>query len=190
VSEANFSSADLVYLAENFCTLEAICDGRRETPDTVRTLIAAGLLPRPSYVLDDGTELFPADYFRLPDDAGRPERLRAYFAERYHAAGGRPEELEEDWAGYLSGIYGVCLKDLVPETIVRKGALVESLSGLLANPRPGDAEWSERLRSGVEELDAIEREFSPDYDRSERFEQLPSRDRLVAAARAQYPEVF
>jgi hypothetical protein len=38
-------------------------------------------------------------------------------------------------------------------------------------------------------FDALEREFSPDYDRT-RFEQLPTRDRLVAAARDRYSDVF
>lgn len=185
-----FSSDDLAYLNENYCTLEVICQGRRETPDTARRLITAGLLPRPSYVLDDGTELFPADYFRLPDDAGGPERLRAHFAERYYAAGGRAEEFESQWDGYMSGTYGVCLRDVIPETMVRKSALVDSLSDLLSNPRPDDGQWQTRLQREVEELDALEREFSPDYDRSDRFEELPSRDRLIAVAHERYAQVF
>jgi hypothetical protein len=42
----------------------------------VRSWIDDGLLPRPSYVLDDGTEMFPRDYFRLADEAGGIEPLR------------------------------------------------------------------------------------------------------------------
>jgi hypothetical protein len=41
----------------------------------VLRLIDDDLLPRPSYVLDDGSEMFPADYFRLADDAGGPAAL-------------------------------------------------------------------------------------------------------------------
>jgi hypothetical protein len=50
--------------------------------------------------------------------------------------------------------------------------------------------WREQLREQVDELDAIERDFSPDYDRGDRFAQLPSRDRLIIAARQRYPDVF
>lgn len=56
-------------------------------------LIGDDLLPRPSYVLDDGSEMFPADYFRLADDAGGPAALPEHFAERLRAAGGRDFEL-------------------------------------------------------------------------------------------------
>jgi hypothetical protein len=190
MSEPTFTAADLAYLHQNYRTLEAICQGRRETPDEVRQLISERHLPRPSYVLDDGTELFPPDYFRLPDEAGSPERLRDHFIERYYAAGGRAEEFKEEWDGYMSGIYGVCLREVIPETMVRKTALVDSLTDLLADPRPHAEDWRVELCRQVEELDALEREFSPDYDRSERFDELPSRDRLIAAARERYPEVF
>ena len=190
MSERSFSAADIAYVHRNYHTLEALCAGRAETPDEVRGLIASGLLPQPSYVLDDGSAMFPADYFRLPDEAGGPKRLRERFAERFRAAGGQSDDLEEEWQGYMSGTYGVCLKEVVPETMVRKSALVDSLSELLARPRPGDQLWRSQLYRQVEELDALERDFSPHYDRSDRFEQLPSRDRLIIAARERYPDVF
>jgi hypothetical protein len=57
--------------------------------------------------------------------------------------------------------------------------------------RPADPEWRERLRTEVDELAELEREFSPDYDRSEeRFGRKPTRDLIVAAARERYPDVF
>ena len=56
--------------------------------------------------------------------------------------------------------------------------------------KPDDDSWRQTLRAHVDELDSLERDFSPDYDRSERFDELPSRDRLIAAARERYPEVF
>jgi Family of unknown function (DUF6058) len=158
-----------------------------ETPDDVRVLIARGVLPRPSYVLDDGTEMFPADYFLLPDEAGGPEHLRSHFSERYLVAGGPAEELESQWNGYVSGTYGVCLREVVPETIVRKSALVDSLTDVVGAPRPDDEAWRRELRRQVDELDELEREFSPDYDRGDRFDEPPSRDRLIAAARERYP---
>jgi hypothetical protein len=71
---------------------------------------------------------------------------------------------DEDWAGYLDGSYGVCLRRLLPETIVRKGQVVTAIARLLDEPHADDT-WGARLRWAVAELDALEREFSPDCDR-------------------------
>ena len=59
---------------------------------------------------------------------------------------------------------------------------------MLARPRYED--WRQALREEVEELDELEREFSPDFDRSEQMDRLPTRDLIIAAARERYPEVF
>jgi hypothetical protein len=190
MAEMALSEADVAYVRSNYFTLEELCGGREAGPDEVRELIASGSLPAPSYVLPDGTEMFPADYFVLVDQAGGPDALRREFERRHRAACGNPDELEEDWCGYMDGTYGICLRQLAPETIVRKTQLVDSLTALLAEPQPDDAEWRAQVRREVWELDAIEREFSPDYDRSDRFERLPSRDLLVTAARERFPELF
>ena len=188
-----FSDADLAYIRANYLTLDDLCAGRAEPPDQVRDLIEQRLLPRPSYVLDDGTGMFPADYFRLADEAGA-ESLRAHFAARHRAAslaeGAEPEALEQDWQGYLDGVYGVCLREVTPETIVKKGVLVTSLCELLVLARPRNPEWRAALRGQVEELDALEREFAPDYDRSEEQERPPTRDLLIEAARQRFADVF
>jgi hypothetical protein len=55
--------ADVDYIRANYFTLEELCASRKESPDEVSPLIRAGRLPRPAYVLDDGREMFPADYF-------------------------------------------------------------------------------------------------------------------------------
>ena len=73
---------------------------------------------------------------------------------------------------------------------MRKNALVASLSELLMLPRPGSADWRKALREQVEELDALERDFAPDWDRGEEQERPPTRDLLIAAARERYPELF
>jgi hypothetical protein len=65
-----FTDADLAYIRANYLTLDQLCTERVETPSEVRRRIDEGLLPRPSYVLDNGTEMFPSDYFRLADEAG------------------------------------------------------------------------------------------------------------------------
>jgi hypothetical protein len=190
MSENAFSDADLAYLRANYFTLEELCAGRADSPEEVRALVRRGLLPAPSYVLDDRTELFPADYFVLVDQARGPRRLRRHFESRHRAAGGDPAVLGEDWQGYIDGVYGVCLRQVLPETIVRKGELVASLERLLADPEPGSSDWQAQLRLCVWELDALEREFAPDYDRGARFGGPPTRDRLIAAARDRNPGLF
>jgi Family of unknown function (DUF6058) len=190
MNERAFTNADIDYVRGNYVTLEEACAGRVETPADVRKLIESGALPRPTYVLDDGTEMVPADYFRLVDDAGGHRALRAHFRERYEAAGGDPAELDEWWEGYLEGLAGVCLKDVTPEAMARKSALMESLTKLLEQPRPDDDEWRTALRDQVDEFDELVRGFAPDYDRSGRFPQPPSRDRLIVATRTRFPDVF
>jgi hypothetical protein len=54
---------------------------------------------------------------------------------------------------------------------------------------PHDGEWRARLRRDVDELDALERQFSPDYDR-QRFERPPSRDLLIKTAHERYRDLF
>ena len=56
--------------------------------------------------------------------------------------------------------------------------------------RPRSTEWQRALREHVEELDALEREFAPDYDRSEEQERPPTRDLLIEAARQRFADVF
>jgi hypothetical protein len=185
-----YTPTDLDYLRENYFTLEQICADRPESPAEIRALIAEGRLPKPSYVLDDGREMYPVDYFRFVDEAGGPGALQARFAERLDAAGGG-DDLELHWREYMKGTYGVCLWDVTPETIARKAKLVSSISELLMLARPTHDDWRQRLRGEVEELDALERQFTPDYDRDEaRFGRRPTRDLLINAARERYPELF
>src|SRR5215208_1358396 len=165
---------DLDYIRAHFVPLE----------EGVQQAIERGVLPRPSYVLPDGTQMVPADYLALVDVRPSVER-------RYLAAGGTPVELEEAWAGYMSGTYGVCLEQVTPETIVRKSILVDSLTALLADPREDAVNWRDALRDQVEELDRLERDFAPDYDRNvERFGRPPTRDLLIKGARERFPDVF
>ena len=176
------TAADVAYVEANYMSLEDACAGRPEALDEVRAVVAAGQLPQPSYVLPDGTEMVPADYFAIAD-AGRD-----VFEREFLAAGGSPNEVDAEWDGYLSGAYGVCLKEQTPANIVRKEALVKAISGLLASPEPGSSGWRSRLRTAVDELDELERPFAPDYDRARWG--LSSRDRCVTAPRERFPEVF
>jgi lipoyl(octanoyl) transferase len=187
------AAADIAYAREAFVPLADLCERRGEDPARVDAEIEAGRLPRPSYVLGDGTELVPEEYFALSDEAGGLQAVGAAFAARYEAAAARERvplpSAEDEWQEYLSGLYGVCLKHVSPETIVRKSALVLELEALLEDPKPDDELWARELRTGVDELDALERPFAPDYDRL-RFGGPSSRDRLITAPRERYPEIF
>jgi Family of unknown function (DUF6058) len=190
-----YTAADLEYVASEYVPLAEVCADRPESVEEVQLLIEDGRLPKPSYLLGDGTGMVPRDYFRLVDEAGGPAALRDEFERRHAAAcraeGADPGELQADWEGYISGIYGVCLREVSPETIIRKTVLVDSLTQLLAEPRPESADWRHRLREEVDELDELERPFAPDYDRNlERFGRPPTRDLLIEASRERYPEVF
>jgi len=189
MSEAEFSIADIEYIRANYRRLEKLCLESGQDLAEVHRLIRATQLPAPSYVLPGGDEMVPQDYFQLVNEAGGPERLRDEFERRYRESGGTEHELASDWEGYMEGVYGVCLRQVSPETIVRKSELVTSIEGLLAEAKPEDAGWQSRLRQEVQELDRLEREFSPDYDRS-RFGTPPSRDRLIAVAHERYSEIF
>lgn len=194
MSRTKFTDADLVYIRANYLTLEALCAARPESADEVQALIEQRRVPRPSYVLDDGTGMFPTDYFRVIDEAGGVDGLSDQFAARHRAASlaqcANPDELERDWDAYLNGIHGICLRQVTPEAIVRKAVLVSSLCELLMLPRPRNAEWRQALREQVGELDALEREFAPDYDRSDEQDRPPTRDLLINAARERYADVF
>jgi hypothetical protein len=176
------TAEDVAYVRANYLTLEQACAGRSETPDGVRGLMADGRLPRPSYVLPDGTEMVPADYFALAD-AGREE-----FASRFVAAGGDPGVVDEEWQYWLSGDYGVCLREQTPENIARKEQLVKLIDGLLDAPRPADGDWRQQLRAAVDELDGLERPFAPQYDRARWGPS--SRDRCITGAWERFPDVF
>jgi hypothetical protein len=184
-----FSDADLEYIRTNYRPLADVCGAHGERLETIEKLIQERRLPGPSYVLPDGTGMVPADYFALVDEAGGPARLREEFERRHREAGGSPGELAADWDGYIDGLYGVCLRSVSPESIVRKEQLVVSVGQLLKDQQPDDPRWRERLSREVDELDSLERQFSPDYDRR-RFGRPPTRDVLIVVARERYPELF
>jgi Family of unknown function (DUF6058) len=183
------TGADVAYIRANFRPFDEVCRARGEDVEAMRAMVRERCLPAPSYVLPDGTEMVPADYFALTDEAGGPERLRVEFERRHRAAGGATDEIEEDWQGYIEGVYGICLRSVSPETIVRKSQLVQSIGALLECPVVDDAAWRAQLRREVDELDELERDFSPDYDR-QRVDRPLSRDLLIGGVRLRYPELF
>ena len=196
-STCTYTDADHAYIRANYFTLSELCGDRTESPEEVRELIDAGALPAAAYVLDDGSEWFPAGFFDLADEAGQVERLHHHFGERLRVLGMPDQFIDEVWEEYLSGGLFWCIRDVTPDSIVRKASLCDAITKLLAQPAPAEAVWCAALRRDVWALDAIEREFAPNFDRDlksggirTRFGVAPSRDRLVELPRRLYPEVF
>jgi hypothetical protein len=146
-------------------------------------------IPAATYRTED-SEWFARDVWRLADDAGGADRVRALFARRFAAACEAlhfDADLDEAWAAYLEGAYGACLRDVTPETIVMKERLVARLTAALASPAPTDPTWCARLHADVDALDGLEKPFAT-CDRT-RFGPT-TRDRLITAPRARYPQAF
>ena len=141
--------------------------------------------PGPAYIVD-GEWYVPPDYFEQCD----PIVFRQRFIAEAAALG--LEEVEaladEAWESFLSGIYGVCLNTVTPENIARKQVLLQRIETLTEAPRREDPQWVTQLREAVDALDALERPFSPVYDRV-RFGCPPTRDSHIRDVRARFPEI-
>jgi hypothetical protein len=177
------SPADKTYIERNFYRLDALCLGRPKPLADYRSQIRGGFLPLPPYVVD-GIEMYAADLFVFPDSVGMlGDPLKKEFFARYQRTaqsyGQQIDEAQigEEYEGYLSGEYAVCLRWVTPETIFLKGLAMSRIDGLLGEPNPADPDWSAALRAWVNRLDAMERQFAP-CDTA-RFGSLPSRVRYI-----------
>ena len=179
---------DLDYVKRHFVPLNDVCKDHGKDPHQVRELIRAGSLPSPPYVLPDATEMVPSDYFERVERAGGSDR--ATFTRRYRDAAkrlrlrieeGEPESAFGDW---IQGLYFVCLVDPTPENVARKRAVIERIERLLSQQALGRPDWRRELAKRVDELDRLERPFTP-YDRI-RFGEPSSRDRYVRDVRERF----
>src|SRR4029453_2689329 len=73
MNSIGLTAADVAYVRANFRPLAEVCAERGEQVEQVRALIRTKRLPAPSYLLPDGTEMVPADYFAFADEAGGPK---------------------------------------------------------------------------------------------------------------------
>jgi hypothetical protein len=150
-----------------------------------RQRAAAGVAPKPSYILPDGRAMVSA----TPDpdlaQATDPEELRRRFMSRWVAAGGQEQDADLELAAWLDGRYGVCLRSPAPESILAKDGLAQAISALIARPEPQQAWWQTTLRHAVAAYDQLVLPFAS-VD-SARFGTPTSRARLVDAVRAQWP---
>jgi hypothetical protein len=186
---ASFSPSDVLYVTTEYRTMGELCDGRPWSVAEVDARIAAGRLPAATYELPSGERRYPPDYFVLAEGnaGGDLDGVAARFFARYLAAGGTMTEADEDWQGFLTGQFGVCLRAVTPESMVAKNRLVARVEELVGAPAPADDGWCGALCAAVGELDALLRPFT-DFDR-ERWGDT-SRDRLVGRVRARWPAVF
>jgi len=154
------------YIRENFVPLDDVAAAWPGGPEQLRAEITAGRLPQPAYRLDDGTDMVAADYLDPVNQAGSVDKLRDWFDRQYVGAAqrfdvaGDPATIEEQWQGYLTGGYSVCLRHAGPASIAEKDRRITDIERLLADPHPSDPSWQGHLREAVDGLAAIERQFA------------------------------
>lgn len=168
-TKRTFTEDDIAYIERYFVTLES------RPPHG----------PAPAYVLEDGRAFYSRDYLNQEMDEGR---FKARVLGAATELGMAPPDADEVWHTYMTGIYGVCLWKATPENIVKKEALLGEIEVLLAAPREEDAAWCARLKNAVDQLDALERPFSPHFDR-EFFGRPPTRDSHIRDVRVKYPQI-
>jgi hypothetical protein len=184
---------DEAYIRGEFFPLEDLCLGRQSHPSDYRKKIRSRELPLPAYVIDS-VEYYPPDYFLFPDSIEPGSDIKEAFSARYRRIAAAYNEspstniVNQEYEGYLSGEYGVCLKTVTPETIFLKGFVMARIDELFENPKPFDETWRSKLRGLVNRLDGLERQFAP-CDTG-RFGSLPSRVRYIDRARKEYPDAF
>lgn len=138
---------------------------------TILTLIAAGYLPVPSYLLPDGDLMVHPDYLDPIRRAGGHTRLHDWFTGQWSADD--RVTAEQEWRGYLSGQY-VCLRRVTPQTIQRKTHLIAHIRTMIRDSTSDTPELRRALAQSVDELDHLELPFTA-YDRL-RFGGPTSRD--------------
>jgi hypothetical protein len=170
---------DDAYVSEWFAPLDELAAAAGKVADELRSLMLSNRLPLPSYIRSDGTQMVPRDLLELAERAGGFDELPEHFAAHFDD----PARAVSEWDAYLAGHF-VCLRSVTPETIKRKGELVDAIEAQLARPEPESAAWLGRLHELVDELDALEPPFAP-YDRL-RFGGPVSRDRLIDDVRERF----
>ena len=165
---------DLEYVRASYLPLTEIARREQVEPRQLGEWVEAGQLPRPAYLLPDGTPVFPPDLLDLVRSAGSVHALPEHFAQRTELAarllGFGANTREADWEDYLSGEYGICLRQVTPETLVLKEALVERIDRALAFEVGG----LDTLIRPVARVDRV------------RFGRPTSRERLVEAPRRRW----
>jgi hypothetical protein len=163
------------YVSEWFLPLDDLARDEGTAVDELARLMLAGYLPLPSYIRSDGTFMVARGLLSLATEAGGTDSLPQWFADQFDNA----RDALSAWVGYLNGQW-VCLREVTPQAMRRKGELVDAIAACLDDEERTDG-WRERLNSLVTELDQLEPPFAP-YDRL-RFSGPVSRDLYITAVR-------
>ena len=189
MTASSFTTDDIAYITANFRPLSTLCRTWGFDQGAVHAEIDAGFLPHATYSFTNGRSFFPDDYFAFGIDIS-PKRRRTNFIERFKQAC-HARQLDDAsavaegvWSDYLVGSYAVCLRLVLPETIVSKIALIAKIEGALVLPEPHSPSWREALEVWVDSLDALLRPFTA-YDRVVAGRPL-SRDRYVDDVRRRF----
>jgi len=153
------TAADDSYVDRVFTPLATLCRAHGVRLEQARADILARLIPLPSYLRSDNTEMVPTRYLAVVEAAGGPTSLQAWFRRCWPDAG----TAEAEWTDFVNGHY-LCLRNPMPEDMRRKTELVERIKEFAGSPQPNSEEWLRQLHLAVDELDRIEQPFT-DYDR-------------------------
>lgn len=155
-------------------------------------LMAAKVIPLPTYILSDGAPMVHKDYLAPVREAGDPNRLEAWFIGHWDPADS--EIAREAWDAYLSGQHSG-LYSVTPQSIQATSRLIEDITELaigIGESRDGTGPVQEseedsptaRLRKAVDELDELMPPFTG-YDRL-RFDGPTAREKWIDDIRAKY----
>lgn len=184
------SAEDVAYVRGHYLPVEAVAAAERLAPDQLMAMVSARVLPRPAYVLPSGEPMFPRDLCSLLHSAGGAGEVEAHFRGRFLSVArchgpADPDRVTDEWDSYLSGAYGVCLRQVTPETIFLKEWLVTAIESDLREPQPDSPGWRRRMCEQVEGLEVLLRPFTA-CDRL-RFGRPTSRERCIDLPRARFP---
>jgi hypothetical protein len=81
-----FTEADLQLIEADFTPLAELCAHVGMDESEVEEMIVTGRLPQPAYTLPGGRRMVPDDYFRLYNEVGSADNLRAHFIDQFERA--------------------------------------------------------------------------------------------------------
>src|SRR5512144_2101868 len=106
-SHPPLSGGDLAYVRSSYLALGELAHREQVDLEQLVEWVEAGRLPRPAYLLPDGSPVFPADLLALVRSAGDIDGLADHFVRRIDVAarliGVGANTREADWEDYLSG---------------------------------------------------------------------------------------
>src|SRR5262249_8809872 len=135
------SAEDVAYVQRSYLSLDAVAAAESLARAELADLVSAHVVPGPAYLLPSREPMFPRDLCALLGSAGTPADVQGHFRNRFVAVARpygplSPDRVDEEWESYLSGAYGVCLRQVTPETIFLKEWLASAIEADLRAPDP------------------------------------------------------